>query len=544
MVLLAAREVRMGTRDRTPVIVTTGGLDGAAAAAALLLRHPEAEVRITSQHAVHHCLANLLEQPPPAPAEVHICGVGIQDNLEAALDALGALRRQGSSVTWYCGRGYLDTHAPALEKVCAPAFEEAGSNTEVVVRRLRLPRGAPGHAVVDELLSLARAFAQKRKLTEAQAFWNDLLQSASNRFFRLGNEAPFLRVLRLLAGQAQVTQADRDEVAHFRKVDQAKPVLLGRSPALKRLRALIERLGPFDEPVLVQGPSGAGKELVARALHDASPRRHHIFLPVNCAILGGHADLAHDRLFGHARGAYTGADRPARGAFEESTGGTLFLDEVAELPLATQSQLLRVLEEGTVTPLGTMAPRKVDVRVVAATHQELLALVAQGRFRDDLYHRLSVLQLEVPPLREHLEDVRALVDVLLANLVARDVRLKLGPRDWAAIQGYPWPGNVRELANLLKRAAFTGHALAEVIAQEAAHRERAARVATASAGGPGGGNGIASILHPARPEEVRPFAEVQRAFMTHALGLFGGNYTHARNALGVSDNTLRKWARR
>ncbi|HSA22393.1 MAG TPA: sigma 54-interacting transcriptional regulator [Myxococcota bacterium] len=532
----------MSTRDRTHVIVTTGGLDGACAAAALLLRHPEAEVRITSQHAVHHCLANLLEQET-APAEVHVCGVGIQDNLEAALDALGRLRRQGSKVTWYCGRGYLDTHEPAFEKVCLPVFEEAGSNTAVVAQRLRLPRTE----VLEQLLSLAEAFARKRKLTEAQAFWNDLLQSASNRFFRLGNEAPFLRVLSLLAGQAQLTQADRDEVTHFRQVDQSKPVLLGRSPALKRLRTLIERLGPFDEPVLVLGPTGAGKELVARALHAASPRRHHIFLPVNCAILGGHTDLAHDRLFGHARGAYTGADRPARGAFEEATGGTLFLDEVAELPLSTQTQLLRVLEEGTVTPLGTMTPRKVDVRIVAATNQDLLALVAQGRFREDLYHRLCVLQLEVPPLREHLEDARALVDTLLSNLVSKDVRLKLGPRDWEAIQGYPWPGNVRELASMLKRAAYTGDTLAEVIAQEAAHRERSEQ--SAVDGPPGQSrqarmrSGLATLFHPTSPEEVRPFDEVQRAFMTHVLGLFGGNYTQARKAMGVSDNTLRRWTR-
>jgi DNA-binding NtrC family response regulator len=530
----------MPTHVRTHVIVTTGGLDGASAAAALLIKHPGSEVRITSQHAVHHCLSNLLEQET-SPAEVHVCGVGIQDNLEAALDALGALCRQGTRVTWYCGRGYLDTHAPALEKVCLPVFEQAGSNTEVVVRRLRLSRQESRVEVVEQLQSLAHAFVRKKKLSEAQAFWNDLLQSASNRFFRSGNEAPFLRVLSLLAGQAQLTQADRDEVAHFRRVDQSKPVLLGRSPALKRLRALIERLGPFDEPVLVLGPTGAGKELVARALHDASPRRHHIFLPVNCAILGGQADLAHDKLFGHAQGAYTGAARPARGAFEESTGGTLFLDEVAELPLSTQTQLLRVLEEGTVTPLGTMTPRKVDVRIVAATNQDLLALVARGRFREDLYHRLGVLQLEVPPLREHLEDVRALVDVLLANLVEKDVRLRLGAKDWEAIKDYPWPGNVRELANLLKRAAYTGQTLAEVIAREAAHRERSEQ--SAGEGPPGMKRGLARLFSPSRQEEVRPFDEVQRAFMTHVLGLFGGNYTQARKALQVSDNTLRRWTR-
>ncbi len=526
----------MTTRDRTHVIVTTGGLDGASAAAALLVRHPEAEVRITSQHAVHHCLQNLLEQEA-TPAEVHVTGVGIQDNLDAALDALGALRRRGAKVTWYCGRGYLDAHAPALGRVCLPVFEPAESNTAVVVRRLRLPRSE----VVERLLSLAGAFSRKAKLTQEQAFWNDLLQSASNRFFRLGDEAPFLRVLSLLAGQAQLTPADRYEVDHFRSVDQSKPVLLGRSPALKRLRALIERLGPFDEPVLVTGPTGAGKELVARALHEASPRRHHIFLPVNCAVLGGSADLAHDRLFGHAQGAYTGAARPARGAFEEATGGTLFLDEVAELTLSTQTQLLRVLEEGTVTPLGTMAPRKVDVRVVAATNQDLLALVARGRFREDLYHRLSVLPLEVPPLREHLEDVRALVDALLANFVAKEVRLKLGPKDWEAIQGYPWPGNVRELANLLKRAAFTGETLAEVIAREATHRERS--TGDGPAGQARGKGGLATLFHPSSQAEVRPFDEVQRAFMTHVLGLFGGNYTQARKAMQVSDNTLRRWTR-
>ncbi len=513
-------------------VVTTGGSDGACAAAALLLRHPQASIWVTSKHHCPHTLATLA-QLDPLPARVLICGVGLAEPADEVFVGLDALAERGAAVTWLCGRGYLDRWAERLAAHCRPALADRGSNAAAAIAVAKLGR----HDRAGLLAELGRQYALGERGGEEHAFWHDLLQSASDRYFQFGDLRPFMQALRKLAGLAPVTTADREEVGWWREVGE-QPVTLGTSPPMRRLREQVGRVAPLDEPVLILGPSGAGKELVARALHSGSTRRGGPFLPINCAVLGSNEQLAADRLFGHVAGAYTGARRAARGAFETAAGGTLFLDEVAELPVPVQTQLLRVLEERTITPLGSQDARDVDVRLLAATNRDLGAEIAQGRFRLDLYHRLGVLCLDVPPLSERLGDLRALAGPVLQELKARGHPYKLTNKDLEAARSYSWPGNVRQYVNLIRRAALLQMKLDEVIEAER-QRHRSARqtqpsLSTAE-------RQALELFLPTTPEQVKPEADIRRAYLRHVLQVCENNITRAARALGISVNTLRKW---
>jgi two-component system response regulator HydG len=233
--------------------------------------------------------------------------------------------------------------------------------------------------------------------------------------------------------------------------------MVGRSPAMRALYDLVERVARSPAPVLVRGESGTGKELVARALHFEGPRRDRPFVAMNCTALP--ETLLESELFGHARGAFTGAVAARRGLLTEADGGTLFLDEVGDMPPSLQAKLLRVLEDGEVRPVGADAARKVDVRVIGATHQDLEARVASGAFRADLFYRLNVVAIAVPPLRARPEDVPLLIERFLAEARARNPSSpvsRLTPDAVTALAGCPWPGNVRELENVVERLVVVG----------------------------------------------------------------------------------------
>jgi len=225
-------------------------------------------------------------------------------------------------------------------------------------------------------------------------------------------------------------------------------LLVGNAPPMRELYSIMRRVGPSRANVLITGESGSGKELVARTLHDLSPRRKKPFLPVNCGALT--PTLMESELFGHERGSFTGADRRHRGYFERADGGTLFLDEITEMPAELQVKLLRVLETGRIMGVGREDPVTVDVRVLAATNRDPAAAVSEGRLREDLYYRLKVLQVEVPPLRDRLEDLPLLVEWFLREIGEREgPQKRLGEDAWEALGRHNWPGNVRELRNVL-----------------------------------------------------------------------------------------------
>ena len=226
--------------------------------------------------------------------------------------------------------------------------------------------------------------------------------------------------------------------------------IIGRSAAMQKVFGVIERAAAVKTTVLVTGESGTGKEMIARALHEASPRKAGPFLAINCGAIP--ENLIESTLFGHERGAFTGADRVARGYFRDADGGTLLLDEIGELPLGMQSKLLRVLEDGAVTPVGTTAPTKVDVRIVAATNRDLEEEVKAGEFRQDLFFRLNIVRIDLPPLRDRPEDLPLLTRHLLDEICRTNAfePREIDPSLLSAFEKYDWPGNVRELKNALE----------------------------------------------------------------------------------------------
>ncbi len=298
-----------------------------------------------------------------------------------------------------------------------------------------------------------------------------------------------------------------------------EPPFVARAPAMRRVLALTEVAAASDEPVLVTGETGTGKEVVARLVHARGRRARGPFVPVNCAAIP--ESLFEREFFGHARGAYTGADRDKPGLCEAADGGTLFLDEIGDLPPPMQAKLLRLLQEGTFRRLGETHERRADLRVVAATNADLAALIAQRRFRQDLYYRLQTLELPLPPLRERREDL----DDLLALFAGRDPRELFDAEVMRALKAYRWPGNVRELEAMTRRLALL-----------ASHGGRVTRAALPPA--------LAAALADRRPRAssdlnlTRHLEEAEKRRIAEALALTGGNRTEAARALGVSRNSL------
>ena len=315
-------------------------------------------------------------------------------------------------------------------------------------------------------------------------------------------------------------------------------LLIGDSPAMEELRRRVARVGPTDLSVLVTGPSGAGKEVVARALHAVSPRAARPLVAINCAAVA--ASLLDAELFGYRKGAFTGAHADRPGLIEAAHGGALFLDEIGDMPLAMQAALLRVLEQREVRRLGETAARAVDFRLIAATHRELAAEVAAGRFREDLLFRIQEVRLDVPALRARGDDV-----VLLARLFLRQAEAQLGlggkdlsPRALAALRAHPWPGNVRELKAAVRRGAI----LADGAAIEAEDLQLApAATAAASAGAPpAAGTAPLPGDDPSRPlAEARD--EFVRRYVQAAVDRHGGDREAAARELGIGVRSLYRY---
>ena len=297
--------------------------------------------------------------------------------------------------------------------------------------------------------------------------------------------------------------------------------MVTRSPAMRRLVDLARRIAKVDSTVLITGESGTGKELIARLVHDESTRALGPFIAVNCGAIT--ESLLESELFGHARGAFTGAAHDRVGLFESANGGTLLLDEIGDVSAGMQVKLLRVLQEHEVRRVGESKSRPVDVRVVAATNHELAADIAAGRFRQDLYYRLNVVQLHVPPVRSRREDILPLARVLLADAATRFKRpvTGLSPRAADQLLRYDWPGNVRELENAMERAVALGRA--SLIEIDDLPEEVRQAIPIPSVSGP-----------------VRALDEVEKDYIMAVLDLNGGNRTRTAEQLAIGSSTLAK----
>jgi DNA-binding NtrC family response regulator len=316
----------------------------------------------------------------------------------------------------------------------------------------------------------------------------------------------------------------RREVAVLRssEVLQASAGLLGDSAAMKRVHELVTRFAPSAASVLVQGETGTGKELVARALHDQSPRSAGPFVAINCAAVP--PALLESELFGHAKGSFTDAKQARQGLFVRASGGTLFLDEIGEMPHEMQAKLLRALQVRTVRPVGANDEIPFDARIVSATHKDLEAAVADRSFRQDLYYRLNVVGIELPPLRERGHDILTLAEHFLRAVA---LRIKQAPPLMPSavaerLLRYPWPGNVRELENCMERAVSLARG-SELTVDDLPERVRAHR---------------SEAVVGATDSEILPLSEIERRYIERAVRLLNGNKTLAAQMLGLDRRTL------
>ena len=306
-------------------------------------------------------------------------------------------------------------------------------------------------------------------------------------------------------------------------------MLIGESPAMKRLFAVIDRVAPTDSSVLLTGSTGTGKELVARAIHNKSPRRNAAFVDINCSAIP--EGLIEAELFGHQRGTFTGAHENRCGLFEKASGGTLFLDEVDALNLSAQAKLLRVLQERTVRRIGARANVAIDVRIISATNSDLSQAVAAGRFRPDLYYRLRVLPVHLPELCSRGDDIRLLVEHFLKLKAARlgqQVRY-FNAEALRALRDYPWPGNVRELENAIE------YALAIGLGDELDIQDLPLELSNPEIDQ--NSSDLKQVLE-AYMNDTVPLAEIEKRYILTVLRQFGGNQVRTAAALGIDRSKL------
>ncbi|HKD11459.1 MAG TPA: sigma-54 dependent transcriptional regulator [Thermoanaerobaculia bacterium] len=432
-----------------------------------------------------------------------------KDSLRSMLEQM--LKAEGWSVVG------LSSGAAAVERL------RAGEKTDLVLTDWRLP-GADGLAVLDA----ARAMDPTMPVVVMTAFGSietavDAMRRGAEDFITKPVDPDLLR---LLVARAVERRARRRESILFAEAQsRSVPPIIGESAALKSVKAEVERVAATDATVLLEGESGTGKELFARAIHLLSGRAKRPFVAINCAAIP--ETLLESELFGHERGAFTGAAGRKLGKFELADGGSVFLDEIGELTLPTQGKLLRVLQEKSFHRVGGTVSVQVDVRIVAASNRPLERLVSQNLFREDLYYRVRVFPIQIPPLRERREDVDPLVDWFLANLPQELKRrpLVLDPAARERLRAYSWPGNVRELRNCLERAI--------ILAEGDTIEERHLRIASE----------LAPLPVPREDETLEQAREkaaraAERSMLARALEKANGDRTSAAEALGLSPRRL------
>ena len=418
------------------ILTGWGYMDYAAAAAVALRARPTADVLGMSMRGLPDFLETV-----SGYRSIYILGIGLIGDPPRLLAAAERLKARKVKVVWLSA---LDL-PPNLESAFDHAldcqiFPSPGNKITAAAGRwfkrdygdlLPLADEKPGKGESDWMRSM-------RKFVVAAMFYHRSYQ----------DEEPFADAIRqLAAGEARsvLSEAAKMVIAHYERYGSRE--LLGRSAAIQSLRNAIRRVAAHERArVLITGESGTGKETVANLIHNESGRKTEAFIAFNCAIVN--SDLLESRLLGYEKGAFTGATERHTGLFEQANGGTLFLDEIGELPLKAQGVLLRVLEEGRFCRIGGREEIQVDVRLITATNRDLAELVRTNKFREDLYYRLNVIQLRVPPLREHREDIAEIANAFWR----KQHRAPLNPDQLAALARYDYPGNVRELQNILERA--------------------------------------------------------------------------------------------
>ena len=410
----------------------------------------------------------------------------------------------------------LSLNAIRARSVMVLPFKQRGQAVGALYLDNRLQKGAFVEAELATLMSLADLAAAA--IERARLF------DENERHLKEVEELNRRLSMRVETQERELVEV-RDRLRTAGQPEGSYPQIVGRSAGMREVLRLLDKIVQTEEPVLITGESGTGKELIARAIHGKGPRAKRPFLSENCAALTD--TLLESELFGHVRGAFTGADRDKKGLFELADTGTLFLDEVADMSPDMQKKLLRALQEGEIRPVGGKSVRKVDVRIVSASNKELDRLVRAGEFREDLYYRLKVLTIRLPPLRERKEDVPLLLEHFLALHAVKGRRpQRLGPGVLEALTAYEWPGNIRELENEVKRMLALGEEeiTLDVLSDTVRRGGR-----PAPGGDEGGVHNLVTMVEDAEKREIRK-----------ALGLAENNKTRASDLLGISRFTLQR----
>ena len=404
------------------------------------------------------------------------------------------------------------------------ALEQLDAETvDLVLCDLRMP-GIDGFDLIGQIhrkqpelpVILMSAYADDEVTVEA------IQRGAYDAIAKPFQPSEILLQLRKVGERQKILRANEQLQRDVERAVGDRPIVAASKPMIELLE-MLERTAAFKTTALLCGESGTGKEVLARAIHAQSPRHAEPFVAVNCGAIP--ENLLESELFGHVKGAFTGADRARRGLFHEASGGTLFLDEIGELPVGLQVKLLRVLQEEEIRPVGDNRPQQVDVRVIAATSRDLEEELKNGRFREDLYYRLNVMRLDVPPLRERREDVPLLADHFLARSresLGKHVR-SVADDALDRLSRYAWPGNVRELENVIERAVILCNG----------QRITLADLPAAISEGPADGEGAVEALSLRAARRRAEITAIERA-----LQATDGNRTHAAKRLGISHRSL------
>ena len=520
-------------RPGDTVIVTFNGRPGACAAATVLLKYPDSGIYISSSYHLAKCLASIARHE--SVRNVHICGMGFKGTMLDITESLKLLSDKGVNVNWYCGNYWNIDIEEHISDLCSNYFSsETPFDTQVVIQQLGL-EDDPKSKLLLKLSDLGvKATGLGKDLSE-------LVEAGKFRYFQFGDLDSYPQAIRKLAVQYPLSPEERDTIKRFKAAGQSEG-LDGASPAIKIIKANLHRYGKLSRTnILIMGETGTGKERVARLLHFASPRATEPFFCENCATLSS-AGIINSRLFGHVKGAFTGAVSDSPGIIDAADGGVLFLDEIGEMPVDTQAKLLRVIENGTYTPVGSVEERKADVRIISATNCNLSKMVADKKFRADLFFRLNALVINIPPLRERKEDIPHLAGSIRRELEKKhEMNLPLLTKEQEELlKNYEWPGNVRQLYNVLQKA-WTLEMMDEL--EELINEQRNYL------------SPLTQSLHqeiaenhqdylitrtPHNASDVVPVEKVISEYARASLKACSGNKTRAAKALGISVNTLNK----
>lgn len=494
----------------TLIITGWGWKDYGCAAAIMLRKFPEAKVIGSSTNRLPEKLAEIADSPPDKLKNIIILGIGWRGEPEDIIASVKRLHKKNVNICWY---SMLDLPEWLPEEFTK--FVDCRIDPEDEYLTSWVAKNHQQDAA--DLVKLLDSEGKKNNRPDmAQKL---LLIDAAMYFYRNYQDFDaYGTAIRTLAeGRNQFSEKQEKMIEHFERYGSRE--LIGRSPMIKNLRSLIEKVGPKDSArVLIWGETGTGKETVALQLHFKSPRKCEPFIVANCATLS--PQLLISQLFGHKKGAFTGAVENHDGYFKQADGGTLFLDEIGELPPEAQAGLLRVLQDGRFNPLGNTEEIKVNVRIIAATNRNLAEMVRAGKFREDLFHRLNMVHIHISSLRERPDDISEIANAFWMNRHKR----RLNTEQIAALESYDWPGNVRELHNVLELADILDENDFSMLIEENRRQW--------------GLNDDASGASAEYPDDLTKMTQIH---VKNVLEKYKGNISHAADALGIQRNTVKKY---